>query len=191
MAALARRHRTRMPLTKLWLCCLLLHIPQWIASVFYLLYMHLPLLSPFSSRSILKWQLRECIVAIASALLLVLPHPHLSILSELLSQKKKKKKKKSRRLSLPPHISLLRFLSRCWAGQSGPSYCQPRQDKIQPNSLGLGFMKTYEDMGSECKNSAQRKRCFNPYVNRETDYTDFFFFFAVAAAGYWTYMWNH
>lgn len=35
-------------------------------------------------------------------------------------------------------------------------------------------MKTYEDMGSECKNSAQRKRCFNPYVNRETDYTDFF-----------------
>lgn len=96
------------------------------------------------------------------------------------------KKKRKSRLSLPPHISLLRFLSRCWAGQSGPSYCQPRQDKIQPNSLGLGFMKTYEDMGSECKNSAQRKRCFNPYVNRETDCTDFFF-----AAGCWTYMWNH
>ena len=191
MAALARRHRTRMPLTKLWLCCLLLHIPQWIASVFYLLYMHLPLLSPFSSRSILKWQLRECIVAIASALLLVLPHPHLSILSELLSQKKKKKKKRvvvSRSLL----ISLFYVFSPdAELGRVAPAIVSPDRTRYSPTLLDLASWKPMRIWARNVRIQLRGNAVLTLMWTGKQTTQIFFFFFAVAAAGYWTYMWNH
>ena len=136
---LARRHRIQMPLTKLWLCCLLLHIPQWIASVFYLLYMHLPLLSPFSSRSILKWQLRECIVATASALFLILPHPPLNFIGAAFSKKKKKKRVV---VSCSLLISLFYVFSPdAELGRVAPAIVSPDRTRYSPTLLDLASWK--------------------------------------------------
>lgn len=130
-----------MTLTKPWSCCLLLHIPQSIASVFYLLNMHVPPLSPFpcssisnrasSSRNDEKIERKPRCQVRGSSLSSSSQGVSLSVFSGLLSSKKNKSVVVSRSLL----ISLFYVFSP--DAEPGRAIVTPDRTRYSPTLLDL------------------------------------------------------